>query len=107
MILGIGFVGGVSINPNILRIDARIAGTPDTPVRRQVAIYRDNADGHAAAPALAPSTLTLFGIVWTGADGLRTVRNVNAGHTYTAIAYDHTGVHDPVIKAGLVPEVPE
>ncbi|MCK2088100.1 hypothetical protein MXC99_07900 [Thauera aromatica] len=46
-------------------------------------------------------------MTWTWADesGNWEVRNLDPALKYHVIAYDHTGVHDPVIKMNLVPTV--
>ena len=52
--------------------------------------------GHNAAP-----------VKWmqSDADGNWEFRNLDPALRYHVIAYDHTGVHDPVIKMNLVPTV--
>ena len=98
---------GPAANLGQIQLDTRIAGSPDEPVKRLVRVYRENDDGQPFQPSREPSALTVVATVWTTPAGKRTVEHLDPTRTYTAIAYDHTGVHDPVIKAGLVPEVPE
>ncbi len=78
------------------------SGIPDAPVRRRVQIIAavSNAHGHVF-PNADPS------VTWTCADesGNWEVRNLDPTLKYHVIAYDHTGVHDPVIKMNLVPTV--
>lgn len=79
-----------------------IAGTPDAPVRRRVQICEavSNAHGHIF-PSVGAS------VAWTWADdaGNWEVNNLDPALKYHVIAYDHTGVHDPVIKLNQIPEV--
>lgn len=80
------------------------AGAPDVPVRRRVQIVQaaSNAHGH-----VFPTVGASVAWVWSDDDGNWEVDNINPDGKYHAIAYDHTGVHDPVIKLNLTPEVPE
>lgn len=79
-----------------------IAGAPDAPVRRRIQVVEktENAHGHVF-PALG-----VF-VTWAWADesGNWEVRNLDPALKYHVIAYDHTGVHDPVIKLNLTPTV--
>lgn len=80
----------------------KVAGTPDTPVRRRVQIIEaaSNAHGHAF-PALG----ALVTWVWSDANGEWEVLRLDPAKRYHAIAYDHTGQYDPVIKLNLIPTV--
>lgn len=88
--------------PGRLSGTAKVAGAPDSPVRRRVQIVAavSNAHGHVFPSASAVATWT-----WADEDGNWEVRNLDPSLKYHAIAYDHTGVHDPVIKLNLVPTV--
>lgn len=96
------FVPSAPKRAGYLRGTTAIAGSPDTPVRRrvQVTAATGNAHGHIF-PAVSTDT------TWVCADesGNWEVRNLDPALKYHVIAYDHTGVHDPVIKMNLVPTV--
>ena len=80
----------------------REVGVPDSPVRRRVQIVgaAPNAHGHVF-PALASfSTWT-----WADENGNWEVHDIDPTLKYHAIAYDHTGQYDPVIKLNLIPTV--
>lgn len=78
-----------------------IAGDPDSPVRRRVQIVESvvNAHGHAL-PNIGRTTW-----VWADPAGSWKVTGLDPAKRYHAIAYDHTGQYDPVIKLNLVPSV--
>lgn len=80
-----------------------VAGAPDSPVRRRVQIVEagENAHGH-----VFPTIGSTVAWVWAGEDGAWSIANLDPARRYHAIAYDHAGVHDPVIKLNLTPEVP-
>lgn len=79
-----------------------LAGSPDTPVRRRVQLFEaGNALGMAFPTASVPVRWQ-----WSAPDGSYRFTGLDPAKTYGVIAYDHTGVHDPVIKLNLVPEVP-
>lgn len=81
-----------------------IAGMPDAPVRRRVQICAAASNAHGNVfPSVGAA------VAWTWADdaGNWEVRNVDPDLKYHVIAYDHTGVHDPVIRLNLTPEVVE
>ena len=72
-----------------------VAGTPDAPVSRRVQLW----SGILLAPRLIVTQ-------YSDAEGLYTFTRLGRSLTsdgYTVIAYDHTGVHDPVAKTNLVP----
>jgi hypothetical protein len=72
-----------------------IAGTPDTPApARSVQLLRGRID-----PALIRETISDASGAWSF-DG---IQGRDPGDGYTVIAYDHTGTHDPVAKADLIP----
>jgi len=77
-----------------------VAGDPDLPVVRVVHIV------HApnSAGTLFPGA-QLVGAVLSDAGGAWSLPGLDPTLRYHAIAYDHTGVHDPVIKMNLVPTV--
>lgn len=89
--------------PGVLKLNTVIAGDPDAPVRRRVQIVEavPNAHGH-----IFPATSGEARWHWAGPDGKLNVTGLDPDKRYHAIAYDHTGVHDPVIKLNLTPEVP-
>lgn len=91
-----------SLRPGRLYGTTRQAGAPDVPVRRRVQIVAavSNAHGHAF-----PAVGSFATWVWADESGNWVVRNLDPALRYHAIAYDHTGVHDPVIKLNLVPTV--
>ena len=78
------------------------AGSPDTPIRRRVQIVsaESNAHGH-----LFPSTVAFSIWTWADENGNWEVRNIDPARKYHAIAYDHTGQYDPVVKMNLIPTV--
>lgn len=78
------------------------AGSPDAPVRRRVQIIAAENNSHGHVFPNSNSSVT-----WTWADeaGNWEVRNLDPTLKYHAIAYDHTGQYDPVIKLNLVPTV--
>jgi len=80
----------------------KTAGNPDAPVRRRVQIVEAsaNAHGHVFPSVGAFSTWT-----WADENGNWEVRNLDPNLKYHAIAYDHTGQYDPVIKMNLTPTV--
>lgn len=77
-----------------------IAGTPDTPISRLVHLLQGvsvrGMIGHSATP-----------VRWMQSDaaGNWEFRDLDPALRYHVIAYDHTGVHDPVLKLNLVPTV--
>ena len=77
-----------------------VAGNPDAPVARVVQI----AHAPNAAGTLFPGA-QLVGAVLSNASGAWSLSDLDPTLRYHAIAYDHTGVHDPVIKMNLVPSV--
>ena len=78
------------------------ADFPDRPVRRRVQVVRaiDNAHGHVFPNGNSSVTWT-----WADEHGNWEVRNLDPALKYHAIAYDHTGQYDPVIKLNLIPTV--
>lgn len=59
-----------------------------------------NAHGH-----LFPATVVFSIWTWADENGNWEVRNIDPALKYHAIAYDHTGQYDPVIKLNLIPTV--
>lgn len=80
----------------------KVAGAPETPVRRRVQVVeaRENAHGHVFPTDGMRSTW-----VWADEAGNWEVRLLDPAKKYHAIAYDHTGQYDPVIKMNLTPTV--
>ena len=77
------------------------AGSPDVPVRRRVQLFEcANAHGMAFPTSVIPVRWQ-----WSAPDGSYRFEGLDPAKTYGVIAYDHTGVHDPVVKLNLVPEV--
>ena len=71
------------------------AGSPDVPVTgRVVQLLTGGVTPRCIATALSDAAGT-----WTFAR----LSHRPDGAGYTVIAYDHTGVHDPVAKANLIP----
>lgn len=81
---------------------SRISGAPGEPARRRVQIIEavGNAHGHVFPNASATVTW-----VWADEKGEWEVHNLDPEKKYHAIAYDHTGLFDPVIKLNLIPTV--
>lgn len=74
-----------------------IAGNPDIPVRRVVQLFRRGlTQDWMSHSSIVASQLSDAAGAWRF-DGL------DATQLYHAIAYDHTGVHDPVVKLNLIP----
>lgn len=90
--------------PGVLYGTAAIAGAPDAPVRRRVQIIAAGENAHGHVFPLIGQAVTW---TWSDAAGNWSVANLDPALQYHVIAYDHTGVHDPVIKLNLTPEVPE
>lgn len=80
----------------------KVAGLPDSPVRRRVQIVQAGQNAHGLAFPTLGSTISWK---WAGNDGAWQFDGLDPGLKYHVIAYDHTGVHDPVIKLNLVPTV--
>lgn len=90
------------IPPGVVYGTTVLAGVPDVPVRRRVQLF-ECASAHGMAFPVAAIPIRWK---WSAADGSYRFEGVDPAKTYGVIAYDHTGLHDPVIKLGLVPEVP-
>jgi hypothetical protein len=92
------FPNGVPVG--VLYGTTAVAGFPDATVQRRVhLVLADN-----------PQRLLLPGarlVAWKFSDAFGNWHFDGLDPTlrYHAIAYDHTGVHDPVIKMNLVPTV--
>ncbi|NMG56642.1 hypothetical protein [Aromatoleum aromaticum] len=90
------------VRPGALFGSTTIAGTPEAAVPRRVQLFvSQNAHGQ-----VFPSN-TLVDWCWSDAAGDWHFDNLDPTKKYHVIAYDHTGVHDPVIKLNLVPSVEE
>lgn len=81
-------------NAGFSRLDgtAVVAGTPDVPAARRVQIL--TAD---PPPRHVATTFSRAAGDWS----VESIGVIPGG--YTAIGYDHTGVHDPVAKTRLIP----
>lgn len=83
----------------------KISGLPDAPVMRKVFLISDqNNDGRFGIhnPTLpVPAQAVLSDPV----DGSFAFSGLNPSIKYHAIAYDHTGQYDPVVKMNLIPTV--
>jgi len=90
------------IPPGVIHGTTVLAGTPDSPVRRRVQLF-ECANAHGMA---FPTAATPVRWQWSAADGSYRFEGLDPAKTYGVIAYDHTGVHDPVVKLNLKPEVP-
>lgn len=67
-------------------------GAPDTPApASRVSLYKDGIS----------LSLVRFGV--SSEAGEYSLTSLPASRTYTVIAYDPAGVHDPVAKANLIP----
>jgi hypothetical protein len=74
------------------------------PLKRRVYLMLEEAwraPGNIERPLLYPIGMT----VSDATTGAWEFVDVDTGRLWTVIGYDHTGEFDPVIKAGLVPEV--
>ena len=92
------------VPPKIGRLfgTTKIAGTPDAPTRRRVQVVLADSNAHGLAfPAPAESSTW----TWAHENGNWEVRNLDPARKYHAIAYDHTGQYDPVVKMNLIPTV--
>ena len=93
-----GEVGG--FGPGYLEGTVAEAGQPDTPVERWVHVYVEQ----GVRPGnLRREYLSYIGAVKSGTDGAWRFDELDPSRRYTIHSYDHTGTHDPVIKAGLIP----
>lgn len=72
--------------------------SPSTPVSRVVDVYRAD---FARPTALAFGTRVAR--TRSDADGNWRVEGLDFNGVYSAIAYDHTGEYDPVVKISLIP----
>jgi len=88
--------------PGVIYGTTVLAGSPDAPVRRRVQLF-EIANAHGMA---FPTAATPVRWQWSAADGSYRFEGLDPAKTYGVIAYDHTGVHDPVVKLNLKPEVP-
>ena len=89
------------IPPGVIYGTTVQAGSPDVPVRRRVQLFEcANAHGMAFPTSVIPVRWQ-----WSAPDGSYRFEGLDPAKTYGVIAYDHTGVHDPVVKLNLVPEV--
>lgn len=91
-----------TIPPGRLYGTTREAGLPDAPVRRRVQVVSADQNAHAH---LFPTATVFCTWVWADENGSWAVHGLDPALKYHVIAYDHTGVHDPVIKMNLVPTV--
>ena len=80
----------------------KAAGPPDTPIRRRVQIAESETNSHGH---VFPNNRSSVTWVWADENGNWEVRNLDPAKKYHAIAYDHTGQYDPVIKMNLIPTV--
>jgi hypothetical protein len=72
-----------------------IAGTPDIPApARAVQLLRRRRDTTLVSETISDAS---------GAWAFDGIQGREPGDGYTVIAYDHTGTHDPVAKANLIP----
>jgi hypothetical protein len=72
-----------------------IAGTPDIPApARAVQLLRSRRDTTLVSETISDAS---------GAWAFDGIQGREPGDGYTVIAYDHTGTHDPVAKANLIP----
>lgn len=79
-----------------------VAGSPDSPVRRRVQIIAAAANAHGH---IFPSLGAFVTWLWADEAGNWELPGLDPAQQYHVIAYDHTGVYDPVIKLNLIPEV--
>lgn len=89
------FAGGIGY----LEGTTEIAGTPDAPVSRRVHLIVQMSQ---RADLAFPGRISRS--VWSDpVTGAWRFDYINASAKFAAIAYDHTGVNDPVAKVGLTP----
>lgn len=79
----------------------KTAGTPDAPASRLVHLIR----GTPAIRGMLVGDSTPLQWVQSDTQGNWEFGLLDPSLRYHVIAYDHTGVHDPVIKMNLVPTV--
>ena len=85
---------------NRYRLRGSVLDAAGNPQRRKVLLLKES----GLAPGnLAPTSYSHVWIIRSGPDGQWEKGYLFDG-LYTAIAYDHTGEYDPVIKGGLTPE---
>lgn len=77
----------------------KVAGAPDTPVRRRVHLYQE---GDHISGQLRRGFLQWIAGQWSE-DGAWRFDDLDLASRYTVASYDHTGAYDPVLKGGLVP----
>lgn len=78
----------------------KTAASPDLPVKRRVHVVEAVVDRLITVPAAGLGISTI-----SGEQGEWVARGLDPAKKYHAIAYDHTGQYDPVIKMNLVPTV--
>jgi len=78
------------------------AGSPDSPVRRRIQVMSSGSNAHGH---IFPNVGTSVTWVWADENGNWEARGLDPALKYHVIAYDHTGVHDPVLKMNLTPTV--
>lgn len=76
----------------------KVAGSPDTAVRRLVQLFISNNAFGAALPVV-----DVVRWQWSDASGNWQFSNLDPALRYGVIAYDHTGTYDPVVKLNLIP----
>lgn len=88
------------VGTGVLSGTTAVIGNPDTMVSRFIVLSAEMA---FLSGSIRPCSLSFITAKWSGADGSWSFDKLDKGRRYTVVAYDHTGVHDPVIKAGLIP----
>lgn len=97
-----GFLRVVPPSPTgYLDGSTKIAGLPDVAVQRLVQLVTA---ANAHGQVFPYSNVVAW--KWSAPDGSWRFDGLDPAQKYHAIAYDHTGQYDPVVKLNLVPSVP-
>lgn len=78
----------------------KVAGLPDAPVRCRVQLVSAENPGGTIFPIN-----NFVNWIYSDENGNWEFRNLDPAIKYHAIAYDHTGQYDPVVKMNLIPTV--
>lgn len=83
----------------------KISGLPDAPVMRKVVLISDQDNGGRYGVHNPGLPVPIQAVFSDPVDGSFAFSGLNPSIKYHAIAYDHTGQYDPVVKMNLVPTV--
>ena len=93
----------VIVPPGVGRLSGTLkeVGPPEAPVQRLVQLFTaENAHGQ-----LFPTSAAIDW-QWSTPAGDWAFSGLDPAKKYNVIAYDHTGMYDPVVKLNLIPTVP-